>query len=154
MKFYEGGRGGKKNKWLNFGGDADCPIGNPDITQRTMSRYWWSFQDICSSASEQWIKFLGWSGSSCWLSKSQIQAMSCLRGDLRSWSALVSLMWLFSHTKSTWMSIMKLSQTLHATLLIVSVLDLITLLFCLGNMTQLLFRLSCKLLWLVWFHIW
>ena len=37
MKFYGGVQDGKRNKWLNFGGDmdhyADCPIGNPAITQ-------------------------------------------------------------------------------------------------------------------------
>ena len=50
MKFYEGVGGGTTNKWLNCGGSldyyADCPIGNPAITQQNISGFWRNFQDI------------------------------------------------------------------------------------------------------------
>ena len=43
MKFYGGVWGGKGNKWLNFGGDADhhadCPIGNLAIAQEIMNGF-------------------------------------------------------------------------------------------------------------------
>ena len=49
MKFYEGVWGGKRNKWINFGGDldhnVDCPIQNPAITQQIMNGLQWKFQD-------------------------------------------------------------------------------------------------------------
>ena len=49
MKFSGGVQSDKRNKWLDFGGDpdhrADCPIGNPAITQQIMSGFWWNFQD-------------------------------------------------------------------------------------------------------------
>ena len=48
MKSYGGVQGGKRNKWLNIGGDgdhhADCPIGNLAITQQIMSVFWLNFQ--------------------------------------------------------------------------------------------------------------
>ena len=41
--FYEGVWGGKGNQWLDFGSDtdhhADCPIGNPAITQQIISKF-------------------------------------------------------------------------------------------------------------------
>ena len=38
-----------KNNWLDFGSDpdhhADCPIGNPTITQQIMNGLWWNFME-------------------------------------------------------------------------------------------------------------
>ena len=49
MKLYGGVQGGKRNKWLDFGSDpdlhADCPVGNPAITQQIMNGFLWNFQD-------------------------------------------------------------------------------------------------------------
>ena len=43
MKFWGGVFGGKRNKWLNFGGDldhcADCPIRSPAIIQEIMGEF-------------------------------------------------------------------------------------------------------------------
>ena len=49
-KLYGGVLGGKRNKWLNFGGNpdhhADSPVGHSTITEQIMNRLWWNFQDI------------------------------------------------------------------------------------------------------------
>ena len=60
----------KKNKWLDFGSDldhlADCPIGNPAITQ--WCEFLWDFQDkLSSDTRKQAIKFCWWSRPPCWL---------------------------------------------------------------------------------------
>ena len=43
MKFYGEVQGGKRNEWLNFGGNsdhyADCPIRYPAIMQQIISRF-------------------------------------------------------------------------------------------------------------------
>ena len=43
MKFYGEVRGGKRKKWLTFGGypdhQAECPIGNQAITHHIMSGF-------------------------------------------------------------------------------------------------------------------
>ena len=63
MKFYGGVRGGKKNKWLYFGSNldhhADCPMGNPTITQQIMSGFWWNFQDSSTGVRNNWLNFGG-----------------------------------------------------------------------------------------------
>ena len=49
MIFYGEIWGGKRDKRFDFGSDqddhADCPIGNPAITQLIMRRFWCNYQD-------------------------------------------------------------------------------------------------------------
>ena len=100
MKFYGEVRGGKRNKWLNVGSDpddhADYPTGNSAITQQSMSRFWWNFQD--SSAVIQgtldkifsviWIIMLTFqiANPGC---MGPMGVTSCFVGDLHSLLALV-----------------------------------------------------------------
>ena len=100
MKFYTGGWGCKRNKWLDFGSDlnhhADCPIGNPSVTQQIMSEFWLNFQD--SSAMIQ-VTIDNIFGLICITmltvqirNLANVGAMSCLgQGDLRSLSALAQI---------------------------------------------------------------
>ena len=59
LKCYGGILGGKKNEWLNFGGDldhhVDCPIRNPVIIQQIMDVFWWNFQIALQWYEEQLI---------------------------------------------------------------------------------------------------
>ena len=49
MKFYGGIRGGKRNKWLDFGSNpdhhVDYSVRSMTITKHIMSGFWWNFQD-------------------------------------------------------------------------------------------------------------
>ena len=56
VKFYGGIQGGKRNKWINFGGDldhcTDCPIGKQAISQQIISKFWCNFQDSSAMMQE------------------------------------------------------------------------------------------------------
>ena len=97
MKFYKGVRIAKRNKWLDFGSSLDhhanCPIGNPAITQQIMNRFWWNaqassamIQRTIDSTGVVWIIMLTFQiGNPC-----KMRVMSCFnQGVLHSPSALV-----------------------------------------------------------------
>ena len=100
MKFYGGVRGGKRNKWLDFGSNqdhyADYPFRNLAITRQIMSRFLWNFQD--SSAVIQGTIYLMVGVICITMLTLQIgnldnmRVMTCVgQGGLCSLSALVQL---------------------------------------------------------------